>query len=209
MALPKAYTNNYGKIAGLLRLLREGTAPDTFNRSHLRDLGFKSSHDFTIIQVLKELGFLSADGKPTSRYMDYLDKSRHRSVLGQAVKEAYRDLFVIRASPQKSDMGAIEGKFKSEFNSSDSVAKYRANTFFSLLSEADIDQKSVPKTDAGAKDQTEETEESGLTIPSSRMPVAGIGSTTFHYNIQIHLPPTKDVEVYNAIFKSLKEHLID
>ncbi|MDD5149341.1 MAG: hypothetical protein PHC28_02520 [Flavobacterium sp.] len=30
-----------------------------------------------------------------------------------------------------------------------------------------------------------------------------------HYNIQIHLPATKDVEVYNAIFKSLKEHLID
>ena len=30
-----------------------------------------------------------------------------------------------------------------------------------------------------------------------------------HYNIQIHLPATKDIEVYNAIFKSLKEHLIE
>jgi hypothetical protein len=29
-----------------------------------------------------------------------------------------------------------------------------------------------------------------------------------HYNIQIHLPPTKDIEVFNAIFKSLKEHLL-
>lgn len=28
-----------------------------------------------------------------------------------------------------------------------------------------------------------------------------------HYNIQIHLPATKDAEVYNAIFKSLREHL--
>ena len=28
-----------------------------------------------------------------------------------------------------------------------------------------------------------------------------------HYNIQVHLPATKDIEVYNAIFKSLKEHL--
>jgi hypothetical protein len=25
---------------------------------------------------------------------------------------------------------------------------------------------------------------------------------------QIHLPATKDVEVFNAIFKSLKEHLL-
>lgn len=30
-----------------------------------------------------------------------------------------------------------------------------------------------------------------------------------HYNIPIHLPATKDVEVYNAIFKSLREHLGD
>jgi hypothetical protein len=30
-----------------------------------------------------------------------------------------------------------------------------------------------------------------------------------HYNIQIHLPATKDVEVYNAIFKSLRNHLIE
>jgi hypothetical protein len=32
---------------------------------------------------------------------------------------------------------------------------------------------------------------------------------SLHYNIQIHLPATKDIEVLNAIFKSLKEHLID
>ena len=32
---------------------------------------------------------------------------------------------------------------------------------------------------------------------------------TLHYNIQIHLPATKDVEVFNAIFKSLKEHLLE
>ncbi|HET9768488.1 MAG TPA: hypothetical protein VFS60_16695, partial [Thermoanaerobaculia bacterium] len=29
----------------------------------------------------------------------------------------------------------------------------------------------------------------------------------FHYNIQIHLPVTTDISVYNAIFKSLKENL--
>jgi acetoin utilization deacetylase AcuC-like enzyme len=36
-----------------------------------------------------------------------------------------------------------------------------------------------------------------------------ISTSGLHYNIQIHLPATKDAEVYNAIFKSLKEHLID
>lgn len=29
------------------------------------------------------------------------------------------------------------------------------------------------------------------------------------YDIAIHLPATKDIEVYNAIFKSLRDHLVD
>jgi hypothetical protein len=36
-----------------------------------------------------------------------------------------------------------------------------------------------------------------------------MGGVRLNYNIQIHLPPTKDVEVYNAIFKSLREHLLE
>jgi hypothetical protein len=34
-------------------------------------------------------------------------------------------------------------------------------------------------------------------------------SPSLHYNIEIHLPATKDIEVYNAIFKSIKEHLFE
>ncbi len=33
-------------------------------------------------------------------------------------------------------------------------------------------------------------------------------STEFHYTIQIHLPASKEIEAYNAIFKSLREHLL-
>jgi hypothetical protein len=51
-------------------------------------------------------------------------------------------------------------------------------------------------------------------LPVSENAPAGPAGTshahpTLHYNIQIHLPATKDVEVFNAIFKSLKEHLLD
>jgi hypothetical protein len=33
-------------------------------------------------------------------------------------------------------------------------------------------------------------------------------TTEMHYNIQIHLPETRDITVYDAIFKSLKQHLL-
>ena len=39
--------------------------------------------------------------------------------------------------------------------------------------------------------------------------VPATNAVGLHYNIQIHLPATKDVEVYNAIFKSLRDHIIE
>lgn len=206
MALPKSYTNNYGKLSQLFEKIREGTAPDIFSRQHLKDLGFKSSHDRAMVPILKELGFLSSDGKPTSRYMSFLDKSRATQVLTNAVKEVYRDLFVLKSQPTKSDMDAIAGKFKSEFNSSDAVAKYRAANFFALLDLCDLSDTAVtppPKIDIHKDEPKHETEKSQKHTSSS------VKSAELHYNIQIHLPATKDLEVYNAIFKSLKEHLIE
>jgi len=35
-----------------------------------------------------------------------------------------------------------------------------------------------------------------------------LSAPNLRYNIEVHLPATKDIDVYNAIFKSLKEHLI-
>ena len=34
-------------------------------------------------------------------------------------------------------------------------------------------------------------------------------SLQLRHNIEVHLPATKDIEVYNAIFKALKENLLD
>jgi len=34
-------------------------------------------------------------------------------------------------------------------------------------------------------------------------------SIQLRHNIEVHLPATKDIEVYSAIFKALREHLLD
>ena len=207
MALPKSYTNNYGKLSQLFEKIREGTAPDIFSRQHLKDLGFKSSHDRAMVPILKELGFLSSDGKPTARYMTYLDKSRAQQVLTSAVKEVYKDLFVLKSEPTKTDMDSIAGKFKSEFNSSDAVAKYRAANFFALLDLCNLSEASdtpPPPEAISVKASSTISQEEQQTKS-----ISNLKSTELHYNIQIHLPATKDLEVYNAIFKSLKEHLVE
>lgn len=43
---------------------------------------------------------------------------------------------------------------------------------------------------------------------SLEIPIESKITPSLHYNIQIHLPETRDAAVYDAIFKSLKEHLM-
>ncbi len=204
MSLTNAYVQIYGQLAELFGRISEGSAPDKFTTQHLKDWGYTSSNYRAVIPLLKALGFLSADGTPTNKYHEYRNTAQSKQVMGEAIREAYGDLFTIKAKPTTSDRQLIEGKFKSTHNSSPTTAKLMTNTFFALLDLADLttnpEQKpksKAPSTEPAAPPVQEETPSKGHSRPS------------LHYNIQIHLPATKDIEVFNAIFKSLKEHLLD
>lgn len=205
MSLSSSYTQAYGKLGAFFSKVRDGQAPKQFTQQLLKDLGFKSQNHRAFIPIMKALGFLSSDGKPTQRYSDYRDHSKSKKVMGDGLKEAYSDIFLIKEKPSQSDKKTIEGKFKSYHNTSDTVAKHMASTFYALLALADLDgtlpqdpQTTLTPDSNGGDNSTEEV---------AALPQVGQIATGLHYNIQIHLPATKDVEVYNAIFKSLKEHL--
>jgi hypothetical protein len=139
--------------------------------------------------------------------------------MGDAIREAYEDLFHVNEKPTASDKVAIEGKFKSVHNATDRVAAEQARTFFTLLKLADLDgsaskkstTQAIPEADekstGGSNKEKTYKEKSPDTDGGERHNYSGIAG--LRYNIEIHLPPTKDVEVYNAIFKSLKEHLLE
>ena len=132
--------------------------------------------------------------------------------MGKALRHAYGDIFLIKEHPTTADKAAVLGKFKSYHNATEPVAQLMTKTFYALLSLAEFPKEG--QSSAGALPPAE-VKENG---PGSMVPYIdeerNQGRISFHtpglhYNIQIHLPATKDVEVYNAIFKSLKEHLIE
>jgi hypothetical protein len=211
MALANAYVQVYGQLSDVFERIAEGQAPDKFTTQHLKDLGFASSNFRAVIPLLKQLGFLSPDGTPTTRYHDYRNTARSRRVMADAIREAYGDLFTIKANPTDADRPLIEGKFKSAHNASPNVAKLMASTFYSLLDLADLsatEAKEIKETKKQEK-QPEPTPPTPKNIPEISPAEHKPSRPTLHYNIQIHLPATKDVEVFNAIFKSLKEHLLE
>ena len=87
-----------------------------------------------------------------------------------------------------------------------------ANTFKALVDYAEWDKatkKPEDKKEQGAEKKigsagkivppNEEIEEDDFSV---KLP-----KTQLHYNIQIHLPESRDPAVYDALFKSLKKHL--
>jgi hypothetical protein len=208
MALTNAYTVAVGRVPELFSKIRDGQAPEQLTQQLLKDWGFASSNDRAFLPLLKALGFLSPDGKPTTLYHDYRDHSRSKVVMAQALRNAYGDIFLIKEHPTDSDKEAVQGKFKSYHNASDHVASLMTKTFYALLKLSDLKaettkkpsgkDKEIEKTDTGVSPPEESTKERSI-----------IHRAGLHYNIQIHLPATKDVEVYNAIFKSLREHLVE
>jgi Family of unknown function (DUF5343) len=170
----------------------------------LKDWGFTSTNDRAFISLLKAIDFLTADGKPTQRYLDYRDHSRSKQILGKAIRDAYDDIFLIKEHPTTSDRSLVEGKFKSFHNVTDNLAGLMAKTFYGLLAIADLSTVRFTPADAAlVEKQPKKMEEQSYTTKNI-LPATGL-----HYNIQIHLPATKGVEVFNAIFKSLKDHLLD
>lgn len=208
MALPKNYTIAINRIPDLFEKIRDGQAPEQFSQQILKDWGFSSSNDRSFLPLLKTLGFLSPDGKPTSMYNEYRDHSRSKTIMAQALRAAYKDIFLIKEYPTDADKKAVEGKFKSYHNVSDHVAKLMTRTFYGLLKLADL-KHIAKKPKPGVKQQEKPAEQSKLPIQQEGEMQHKFHVSGLHYNFQIHLPATKDIEVYNAIFKSIKEHLIE
>ena len=120
------------------------------------------------------------------------------------MREAYTEIFHLTEKPTEAERAAIKGKFKSTHNVSDQIANLQTATFYSLLKLSDLQ---AAKPTAGVLDTTKKVEEGPRHTPPQPIcpPLRSVFDTTLKYN----LPATKDIDVYNAIFKSLKEHLID
>lgn len=169
------------------------------------------------IGVLKALGFLDEAGAPTDRYFAFLDQAQSKRVLAEALKEAYSDLFDVNIQANTLAEEDVKNKLKTltQGKYSEKVVSWMAKTFRALADYADWSEVSVKKSQAASspveKQKTEAQPSTQEVTPPLPQPKT-VDKATFgqlHYNIQIHLPESRDAAVYDAIFKSLRSHLTD
>ena len=218
MAVPKAYLTSTKNVGDILTAIQQAQAPKQFSVSFLNNLGFKSSADRLFIGMLKAFDFLSDSGAPMPRYFEFLDQTQSARVLAEALREAYRDLFELNVNAQNMTRDEVKNKLKTltQGQFSDDVLGKMATTFIAFTKQADFDAvapaavpgHSAPEERPPAAPESEEggveaAPPAGSTTPGFR----GLGGLV--YNIQIQLPETRDPAVYDALFRSLRTHLLD
>ncbi|HTM44380.1 MAG TPA: DUF5343 domain-containing protein [Polyangiaceae bacterium] len=154
------YMTSTKNLAAIMQRIVEGAAPPKFGSGHLKRMGFKSSNDQGVVGVLRGLEFVDDSGAPTARYHAYRDRVRSRAVLGQALREAYPEIFQLNETPSQADRAEIVGLIRSTLNAEDRRAGMIAMTFFALLALADVAPGSAAGTPIG-------TTTRGPALPSS------------------------------------------
>jgi len=142
------------------------------------------------------------------RYFDFLDQTQSRQVLAEAIRETYDDLFRVNKDDYNLSEDEIKNKLKTltRGEKSDNVVGWMAKTFKALCDYASWE--GTPKAPSESVAQVTERPSKSPSAPARSTDGLPSKSPSLHYNIQIHLPPTRDSAVYDAIFKSLRDHLL-
>lgn len=203
------YVDAYGQIKELFKRIKEAQVPQKFTNDFIYSiLGLKSTSYRAMIPLLKRVEFIDENSVPTTNYRDYRDDQKSKVIMAKAVKKAYKDLFAINEYAYQLKKEEIITKLVANLGTSkdDQTIPKVAATFLVFCGLSNFSGK-IP---------TEEKPESPT--PLTKMPsktiqyLGGDSSITnklgVSYTINLNLPATQDIEVFNSIFKSLKEHLL-
>jgi hypothetical protein len=171
-----------------------GVPKTKVNFGYLKSLGFKSSYDSYLPQVLKSLGFTSSDGSPTSTWQDYGVKKESRSVMASAIKNAYSELFHMYPNAYQQPDSALVDFFKGKTGASDKDVGLMVKTFQNLCTLADFKVAVVEPT---------------VATPSPEMVAPEVKvAPRLQLNIEIHIAPDTPDDKIKVIFENMKKYLM-
>ena len=130
--------------------------------------------------------------------------------MGRAFKKLYDRLYEMNEYVHDATDDEVRGLIMecTGAESDSVVAKYTLSTFNTLRRLSDFDYEETQEKEIESE-AAPVISAAPLPLPSTgQHPIAGAKSLNLSYTINLNLPATKDIEVFNAIFKSIKEHLL-
>ncbi|HHW17873.1 MAG TPA: DUF5343 domain-containing protein [Firmicutes bacterium] len=195
------YTTVTSKLPKLLVKIQEVSKPDIVDRKWLESIGFKGSNDYTLISVLKGIGFVDQNGKTTERWQEYRNKSRAGRVLAEAIRDGYKQVFDVysdahtRTDMEISDLVAAKtGMAKRSIEAIVSTFRCLVGLADFNSTEMELELPTVEACDVASKKVLPPAMDRGITV---------------NVNIQLTVPATDDESVYEKFFTALRKHLLE
>lgn len=214
MALPESYTLKPNAIPAYFDTMLDAQPPERFSLKFLENLGFTSTNDRLFIGILKDLGFLNRDGAPQPRYFEFLDKSQSKKKVAEGVREGFSDLFAINTKANTFSVEDAKNKLRTLFagKKTELVISNIAKTFKALCDYGDFSTSVANRKDSKPEIEQPPTpklvpDETKVAPEDHHESFGKVKISGLQYHINIVLPETRDQAVFDAIFKSLREHL--
>ncbi len=207
MAADLPYMTAVGNVPSILDKIRGAGTPPKFNIEFLKStLGFTSSQDRPFPKILKQLGFLNADGTPLPRYNEYKSATTGGKALAAGLREGWAPVFLADQAAHTRSVAELKETFKTVTGQGEAVAQKLASTFKALASKADWSEPPIGV--AAQADEHAPADASSRSLEQVPLTAAPGSGVSLHHDVHVHLPPTSDVAVYRAIFRALREELL-
>ena len=194
------------KLAFIFDKVIKTGVPQKANNSWLTQIGMKSTNDRRLLVVLKFIGFVDGDGTPTDRWKEYRGTG-HRAVLGQAVRDAYRELYDTYPNAHAESTTDLVHIVRATTGLAEDTSTRAVQTFKALVQLADMpsgDQSTPRQTVAVSTSAPDRVTRS--TQADSHAPAQTV---VLNVNVQLSLPESSDPAVYEALFASLARHVLN
>jgi hypothetical protein len=196
--------NGYGTITKVLEKIKTAATPPRFTQDFLATkLGLPGGTPRPVIPFLKRAGFLGGDGIPTDLYKRFRNPTESRRAGAEALKTAYQRLYEMNEYAHELGDDKLKGLIvqATGMDAGSPAVRAMIGSFKALRDFASFESEPESETESAGEpaEPTESTRQEARATP------ARIGLS---YTINLNLPSTSDIAVFDAIFKSLRANLL-
>lgn len=201
-----AYTPSHGVLKKFLEIASEAARPEMVNYEYLESKQLTGGSAKAVPPLLKKMNFLDSGGKPTEVYAKFQTGTSRSEAALVGLKSAFKSVFdrnrfshTLSKEKVKDIIIEITGLERSS-----STLRAMMGTFDAIKSFINIEDLENKNSNESQKVEVKKDQD-GILGGETETSGVGLG---LRYNINVVLPDTSDITVYNAIFKSIKENLL-
>jgi hypothetical protein len=210
-ALP--YVTSPRNVEKALNGIKSAATPERVSQDFVKTiLKIPGGSGSQMTTFLRKIGFTNADGTPSDIYRKFRNPSTSGVAVAEALKIGFKPLYVRNEYAHQLDDNKLKGLLIEETGQSHDSnivtmifgcikdMKKFANFSGSIHSEQATESVNI-------SDAISDKPSSNVNFPLPQSLSTDLG-LNLSYTINLNLPATSDIAVFNAIFKSLKDNLL-